>query len=76
MALFASAAAAGTLTIVIANGIIGGDGIQGTRHNIAAAGAVPADNGVISTNGVIAADGGVISSDGVTAADNGVINAD
>jgi hypothetical protein len=50
-AVLASAVATGALTIVVANGISGSDGIQGTGHNIAANGRViTADDGVISAN--------------------------
>lgn len=50
-ALLASAAAAGVLTVVIANGIVGGDGVGGTGNNAKVAGAIaPAANGVINAN--------------------------
>ena len=51
MALLASAAAAGSLSIVIAGGIIGGGGVGGTGHNFTATGVIaPADNGVINSD--------------------------
>jgi hypothetical protein len=79
-ALLASAIAAGAVSIVVANGISGGDGIQGTGHTSTANDRViTADNGVISANGaiVLPADNGILTCDeAVAPADNGVINAD